>query len=65
LPHHPDWRWMWDRHDTPWYPTATLYRQPAPGDWRSVLDAVREDLARTGRASGAGERIRIGGSAKV
>lgn len=40
LPHAPDWRWMRDRPDSPWYPSAALFRQPAAGDWRSVLDAV-------------------------
>lgn len=35
-----DWRWMNDRPDTPWYPTARLFRQPTPGDWASVVDAV-------------------------
>jgi tetratricopeptide (TPR) repeat protein len=44
LPFSPDWRWMLERRDTPWYPTATLYRQPAPGDWRSVLTEVQQDL---------------------
>ena len=36
----PDCRWLLDRADTPWYPGATLFRQPAPGDWASVVDAV-------------------------
>jgi hypothetical protein len=41
----PDWRWTAAGPRTPWYPSATLYRQPAPGDWRSVLDRIRTDLA--------------------
>src|SRR5207302_346032 len=45
LPFSPDWRWMLGRDDSPWYPTARLYRQPAPGDWDSVIARVREDLA--------------------
>lgn len=40
----PDWRWTAAGERTPWYPEATLYRQPAPGDWRAVLDRVRADL---------------------
>jgi hypothetical protein len=38
------WRWMLDREDSPWYPTARIYRQPRPGDWRDVLERVRVDL---------------------
>jgi len=45
IPFCPDWRWMLDRKDTPWYPTATLYRQSQIGDWRGVVDAVRWDLS--------------------
>lgn len=39
-----DWRWMSERADSPWYPRATLYRQPRQGDWRPVVDAVRARL---------------------
>ena len=44
LPFNPDWRWLLDREDSPWYPTARLFRQPAIGDWVSVIDRVREEL---------------------
>jgi len=45
LPFVPDWRWMLEREDSPWYPTMKLYRQPKRGDWDSVLERVRADLA--------------------
>src|SRR5262245_29031740 len=41
-----DWRWMRHRADTPWYPSARLFRQPAPGDWNSAFERVRAELAR-------------------
>ncbi len=44
LKHDSDWRWMKDRSDSPWYPSMRLYRQPAPGDWATVLSRVAADL---------------------
>jgi tetratricopeptide (TPR) repeat protein len=41
-----DWRWLEGRSDNPWYPTARLFRQPTPGDWSSVVEAVKAELAR-------------------
>lgn len=41
-----DWRWMVMRRDSPWYPTMTLFRQPAPGAWREVLVDVASALAK-------------------
>jgi tetratricopeptide (TPR) repeat protein len=38
------WRWLLERSDTPWYPHARLFRQPALGDWDSVMRATREAL---------------------
>jgi hypothetical protein len=46
LPFAPDWRWMLDREDSPWYPTARLFRQPRPGDWESALQRVGQELLR-------------------
>jgi Flp pilus assembly protein TadD len=44
IPFAPDWRWMRDRNDSPWYPSMKLYRQSAAGDWNTVLRNVRTDL---------------------
>ncbi len=40
LPFNPDWRWLLNRDNSPWYPTARLFRQPMPGDWHGVVDKV-------------------------
>jgi tetratricopeptide (TPR) repeat protein len=45
LPFAPDWRWLLDRGDSPWYPAARLFRQPALGDWDSLLPVVRREAA--------------------
>jgi tetratricopeptide (TPR) repeat protein len=45
LPFSADWRWLCDREDSVWYPTARLFRQPRIGDWDSVLQRVRQELA--------------------
>lgn len=44
LPYFPDWRWLLEREDSPWYPTARLFRQPSRGDWSAVLQRVRGQL---------------------
>ncbi len=46
LPHSPDFRWLLHRDDSPWYPTARLFRQPAAGDWTSVIAGVANELER-------------------
>ncbi len=50
IPFAPDWRWMLEREDTPWYPTMRLFRQPRPGAWEPavqlLLDALRKEVMR-------------------
>jgi tetratricopeptide (TPR) repeat protein len=50
LPFAPDWRWLRGRTDTPWYPTARLFRQPRIGEWGAVIAQLAEALAQV-RAS--------------
>ncbi len=45
IPFSPDWRWLTDREDSPWYPTMRLFRQPAPRAWTPVIARVAEELA--------------------
>jgi tetratricopeptide (TPR) repeat protein len=44
LPYSPDWRWLQQRTDTPWYPKMRLFRQSTPGDWETVLQSIRASL---------------------
>ena len=45
IPFAPDWRWMRNRGDSPWYPSMKLYRQQTAGDWDTVLKKIKTDLA--------------------
>jgi hypothetical protein len=45
LPHLADWRWMQQTETTPWYPSARLFRQSAPGDWAGVISRVLDELS--------------------
>ncbi len=40
----PEWRWMLERTDSPWYPTARLFRQETLGDWKPVIEEVKSEL---------------------
>lgn len=53
-----DWRWLIGRSDSPWYPTARLFRQPVQGDWKSPIAAVGAALGRM-RTSGKEQNISI------
>lgn len=44
LPYLPDFRWLMGRQDSPWYPSARLFRQSGTGDWASVVDAINTAL---------------------
>ncbi|HEV2303298.1 MAG TPA: tetratricopeptide repeat protein [Stellaceae bacterium] len=44
LPFAPDWRWLLNRMDSPWYPTARLFRQRKPRDWGPIVAAIKEEL---------------------
>jgi Flp pilus assembly protein TadD len=44
LPFIPDWRWLLDRNDTPWYPSMKLYRQMSIGDWGRVIAKIADAL---------------------
>jgi Flp pilus assembly protein TadD len=44
LPFNPDWRWLLNRDDSPWYSSMRLFRQPKRDDWASVVDGVRRAL---------------------
>jgi len=46
LPLVPDWRWLIDRPDTPWYPTMRLFRQKRLKNWQDVFDEVLPELAK-------------------
>src|SRR5204862_5056207 len=52
LPFAPDWRWLLDREDSPWYPTMRLFRQKAWGNWAEVFVQIaatlRQQLAQRG-----------------
>jgi tetratricopeptide (TPR) repeat protein len=55
LPYVPDWRWLLDRSDCPWYPTMRLFRQKSPGDWAGVfaeiIVALRERIREVSSAT--------------
>jgi hypothetical protein len=44
MPYSPDWRWLQEREDCPWYPSMRLFRQSQPGEWEPVMQRVRSAL---------------------
>ncbi len=57
LPFMPDWRWLRDRDDSPWYPSMRLYRQTRAGDWQGVFATIAKEMekrASRGRPSRPG-----------
>jgi tetratricopeptide (TPR) repeat protein len=50
LPFAPDWRWLLQREDSPWYPTMRLFRQPTAGDWDAVITTICDELRRQATA---------------
>jgi Tfp pilus assembly protein PilF len=53
LPFNPDFRWLLGREDSPWYPTARLFRQHAAGAWPGVISRVRDALVARAQAKSA------------
>jgi ADP-heptose:LPS heptosyltransferase len=51
-----DWRWLFDRSDSPWYPTMRLFRQPQPGNWAAAVESVAQALAGLVGKVGQGEK---------
>lgn len=52
LPFVPDFRWMWDRVDSPWYPTVKLFRQKLPRSWEEPITELFKHLRRLSEVSG-------------
>jgi ADP-heptose:LPS heptosyltransferase len=50
LPFAPDWRWLLDRCDSPWYPTMRLFRQKQRGNWHDVFEEITKALCERLRA---------------
>jgi tetratricopeptide (TPR) repeat protein len=53
VPFCPDWRWLLDREDSPWYPSMRLFRQTAIGDWGEGIERIKQELSRL--SAGMGE----------
>jgi hypothetical protein len=60
LPDPPDWRWLLGRNDSPWYPSARLFRQERRSDWSTPLERVADALRHLRQQHGAHPRTRQG-----
>jgi hypothetical protein len=47
LPYAVDWRWIYGKTDSPWYPTITIYKQQEPFNWHTVVDCVYNHIKET------------------
>ena len=56
LSHIQDWRWLSGRTDSPWYPSARLFRQPQIGDWDGAIALVAKELAAFAQAPAVATR---------
>jgi len=52
----PDWRWLLDRDDSPWYPSARLFRQRVLGDWEEVFQRMASEVAKRQKINVPAER---------
>ena len=52
LMHVPEWRWLLDRTDSPWYPATRLFRQSHAGDWRDVFARIADAVRALAQARG-------------
>jgi hypothetical protein len=59
LGRNPDWRWMSDRADSPWYPTMQLFRQSESGNWAEVFARIATDLAAKAGAPAPVRRLNV------
>jgi hypothetical protein len=57
LPFVPDWRWLLDRSDCPWYPSMRLFRQRALGDWTGVFSEIQAALLECLRSFDSSRRV--------
>jgi tetratricopeptide (TPR) repeat protein len=51
------WRWLGNQPTSPWYPSMRIFAQPEPGDWRSVMNTVQDELVKLVRASRYGAAL--------